>query len=485
MPPLPPPPQREVRINWHVSSWCNYSCSYCPVLVFRKRAANGEKQAHSFDYYPAAAWVEALRALPHPRMLLKLTGGEPMLDRENVRAALAGVTADPRFEIAIDTNGSWEPGFFADLDKRRIFLNIAYHPQETPFEAFFKRLHKIRDAGFCVAMVNLVLDPDDIDALAAILGQLEGDGFFVNLSALQSWGVYASRATRTAREIELVERYNTPLDIKYKLLNPPSRGRLCRYPARSYYLQYDGLMRVFCTGIESNLFTDGPPPLPEAALPCPYDHCIACNEMYRDLEDEPLVPYPGRLHTYLEYAEEVREARRRRRRRETLERWPGGRLAARWLDGEAQPSLQQELEARWAAARQEKAARQQMLIAVDAIRPAVPATPLFGAMDVYQETVRSRDRILLSGWAAAREQGAPVKEVRILLDGKPLAAVHEFHDRPDIAARFGRPELEQCGWRTMVYLPALEEGEHPLEAQAVGFDGAAAPLRVHSLKVIR
>lgn len=485
MPPLPPPPQREVRINWHVSSWCNYSCSYCPVLVFRKRAANGARQAHSFDYYPAESWVEKLRALPHPRMLLKLTGGEPMLDRENVRTVLAGITADPRFEIAIDTNGSWEPAYFDELDKRRIFLNVAYHPQETAFEPFVKRLRKLREAGFAVAMVNLVLDPDDIDALMAAVGRLEADGFFVNLSALQSWGVYASRSARTEREIDLVEAYNTPLDIRYKLLNPATRGRPCLYPARSFYLQYDGLMRVFCTDMESNLFTAGPPALPEEAQPCPYDQCIACNEMYRDLADEPLVPYPGRLHTYLEYAQEVREARRERQRQQAVERLPGGRTAARWLFGRRPPSLREELAARAAGAARQREQRRQALVAVDAIRPALPAERLFGAMDVYQEAVRSRDRILLSGWAAARDRGAPVKEVRILLDGKPLAAVREFHDRPDIAAQFGRPELEQCGWRTMVYLPALDEGEHPLEAQAVGFDGAAQPLRVHSLKVIR
>jgi organic radical activating enzyme len=469
---LPPHLESSVRLNWHISSWCNYSCDYCPVLVFHKRATNGARQPHAFDYYSAEEWVAGFRKFPQRHILLKITGGEPFIDRANLRTVLDGVSALEPYEIAIDTNGSWDPESFREVEKDKIFLNVAFHPHEIQFSVFFKRLRKIRDSGFRVAMVNLVLDPDDIPAFEKIIAALEREKFFVNLSAMQSWGAYASRTTRTGRELELIREYNTPLDLHFKILQPATRGRPCFYPAMSYYVQYDGMVQVFCTGETGHLFEGSLPPLPRQAVPCPYDHCVACNEMYRALADEPLVTTPLSLHTYEEYAREVTAWRR-------SQRWR--RLTRRFLGhGKRLAELRAALEA---ASSNDQSATLTVLGGPATV--SFPDAPAFGAIDAVNGgtlQARSRDRIALSGWAAA--QTGPVREVRIDVAGKTLGTVRDFEPRPEIATRFGRSDLLKTGWRTMVYLPALPPGEYSLDASAYTPAGASAPLAGLRLSII-
>ena len=92
---LPPDLQQAIRICWMISHWCNYQCDYCGVLVFSRRTA--QKQPHSFDYYPVEKWVEAFLRLKQERIIVKVAGGEPVVDRGNCKKMLTGLVADGRF----------------------------------------------------------------------------------------------------------------------------------------------------------------------------------------------------------------------------------------------------------------------------------------------------------------------------------------------------------------------------------------------------
>jgi len=478
---LPDDLRNSLKISWHLSSWCNYSCPYCPVLVFHKRSNEPEvRQRHAFDYYPVEQWVDALVKLPYERVVLNITGGEPMLDRKNVHALLDSLTRTGRFEISIDTNGSWDPGYFQSLADRNILLNVAFHPLDVDFETFFTRIGKIRDAGFRVVMVNMVLDPRNLPVLESVIGRLEDAGFFVNLSPMQPSGTYTSRTERTEREIELIEAYVTPLDIRFKVLKPPTKGRLCFYPAFTYYLQYDGLIRVFCGNDPGqNLFTGGPPPLAREAVPCPFDRCGGCNDMYRALVDEPLRTSPQRLVTYLDYVEDVRSYREKHRKRQPLRDLPLG--IGRLFD--RRPSLRSLFEQ--AAREASETGKQSVVVPIGNLETPLPSEPVFGAVDGCDGTIEaaSLDRIALSGWAASRDQ-VPV-QVRILLDSHELGIVEYFEYRPEIATRFGRPELAKSGWRTMVYLPALTPGDYQLRVRAVDVKGNSNDLAAPRVSILR
>lgn len=446
-PALPENLRNSLRIAWHLSNWCNYSCQYCGVLVFHKRARNGGVQAHAFDYQPVERWLDVFRAFPQRDIYLKITGGEPFLDRANFLALLEGLERTGRYTIRIDTNGSWDPAFFAGLDKTRILLNVSYHPGEVEFEAFRKRIRQIRAAGFRVAMVNFVLAPENIGAAERTLARLRKDGFFVNVSAMIPTGAYTARDERTPRELELLENYNTPIDLHFRLVNPVTRGRLCFHPAFSYYMLYDGSIKVYCGGQLQNIFTDGPPALPREAVPCPYDHCESCVEMYRALTDEPLVTRPLSLYPLDEYVEEVEEYRRSRR----------------WKT--AFSNLRHRLRRPFSVP---EGMSGNGLVA---IQPA--AGGLTGAVDAGSIEARSRDRVLLSGWAGGAS--GPVREIRLRAGGQEIGVVRHFLPRADASER---------GWQTMVYLPALPKGDYSITAEAVAQDGAAAVLPPVPLHII-
>jgi MoaA/NifB/PqqE/SkfB family radical SAM enzyme len=461
MPALPEHLTNALRIAWHISSWCNYSCHYCGVLVFHKRARNGEAQAHAFDYQPVHRWLDVFRAFPQQSIFLKITGGEPFLDRANFRELLAGLMAMDRYTLRIDTNGSWDPDFFRDLDKRRIQLNVSYHPGEIDFDPFLRRILAIREAGFAVTMVNFVLAPENLDAGERILARLEKEGFFVNLSAMIPTGAYTSRKTRTSREMELIESYNTPIDVHYRMVNPATKGRLCYHPAFSYYMLWDGSIKVYCGGTLQNVFTDGAPALPREAVPCPYEHCESCVEMYRALTDEPLVTRPVSLYTLDEYVEEV-ETYRAKRRWKNAARNLRHRLERLWGNGASSPEVP-------AAA------------LLKTIQPAPSSNgngaEVMGAIDGGAIRARSRDRLLLSGWAATREQTG-VASIELRVAEHPIGVVRHFCGRPD------RPDVPECGWQTMAYLPALRQGRYQLVARAIAPGGSAVDLPPVELEIV-
>ncbi len=476
MTPLPHHLKDSIRVNWHITSWCNYSCGYCPVVIFHKRSRSGARQPHAFDHYPVEQWLDLFRQLPQSHIHLKITGGEPFLDRKNLRGLLAGLTPLDNFHIGIDTNGFWDPAYYKGIDTNKVFVNVSCHPKETDFEGFLARLVAIRDASFRVAMVNFILAPENLAMFEKTFSRIESEGFFVNVSTMDPSGTYLSRTARDDRELRLIERYNTPVDVKYKVLKPATKGRPCFYPALSYYMMYDGRIQVSCTGSFQNAFTDGMPDLPREAVACPFDRCVGCADMYRAIEDEELVTSPLKIFTLEDYACEVGSYRKEQRWKNRVRDLPGGlgRLFG------AEPTEQ-------AVGPLHSPEEEQAELKFNAAGPPrlqLPPDPLFGAVDGSMSIeARSRDRITLSGWAASVKPETPVEEVRLLLGDQRIGTVRHFYYRPAIAAAYGRADLVKCGWRTMAYLPPLAEGEYKLIPRVIAVDGSSSPLATVHVKI--
>ena len=82
----------------------------------------------------------------------------------------------------------------------------------------------------------------------------------------------------------------------------------------------------------------------------------------------------------------------------------------------------------------------------------------------------------IAGWAASGQYGAPVRELKLLLDGHALATVTTFYARPDVAAYYGRNDLLNSGWQILVHLPALPSGDYQLVAVATDRDGVSGTI---------
>ncbi len=74
-------------LRWLVTEWCNYRCGYCPQSHDRF-ARRGHFTAHAFDNFPLRRWLAAFeRHFAERRLSLVMTGGEPMVDGQNMRGA--------------------------------------------------------------------------------------------------------------------------------------------------------------------------------------------------------------------------------------------------------------------------------------------------------------------------------------------------------------------------------------------------------------
>jgi hypothetical protein len=343
------------------------------------------------------------------------------------------------------------------------------------FSEFFPRLLKIRESGFAVPIVTFVLAPDNLDQADHVITTLEKENFFVNVSTMMHTGVYLSRTERTDRELDIVEKYNTPIDKQFKIVNPPTKDRLCFYPAMSYYIMYDGSVHVACLDTSQNLFTDGIPEIPREAVPCPHQRCIGCVDMYRSLVDEPLVKNPLKLFTLEDYADEVQT---HRKQHEKQQRWESSFVGRLFGAGRDKPSFRSQIQL------DPPPPDVTQLISANAIRMALPDSPVFGHIDQPCLKARSRDRVSISGWAVSRRHGAPIQEVKITVDGKEIGVVNDFFYRPDVAVNYGRPDMTKCGWRTMVFLPQLPHGEYELIPKGVDKDGAWSDLPSSKVQIV-
>ena len=108
-------------IRLSITDRCDFRCTYC--------------MAEEMEFLPRDRVLSLEECLRVVRTFVglgvtkvRITGGEPFLDRENFRKILLGVLAMPAWSIQIDTNGSWDPEYFADVPKEKLGLNIAFHP---------------------------------------------------------------------------------------------------------------------------------------------------------------------------------------------------------------------------------------------------------------------------------------------------------------------------------------------------------------------
>jgi MoaA/NifB/PqqE/SkfB family radical SAM enzyme len=115
-------------------------------------------------------------------------------------------------------------------------------------------------------------------------------------------------------------------------------------------------------------------------------------------------------------------------------------------------------------------------IPVAASPAATPAQPIFGYFDAPEVQGRSLEPVRITGWIASGRHGAPVREVKLRLQGQELVTVLKFHARPDVASYYGRKDLLHSGWQVTVNLPRLSPGQYELTAEAMDPDGAAGAL---------
>lgn len=288
-------PDREppvILLRWLVTEWCNYNCGYCDQTHDRYAAKNGYT-AHAFDNVTLEKWLKAFaHHFRDKRLSLVITGGEPMIDRNNTVQFLRELSAMPTVEcIRIDTNASWDPDAFEKIDLSKIILMCTYHPGQVSKERFMGRIDRLLDAGFKVGMVNYVMNKENFPMYERVKKQLATRGIPLHPNPL-----WDAKGQYSAEDLSLLKEELPELDYMYRTRIASPHQRRCLFPALGYEMDQIGNIHVGChSGVSGNFFNNKLPGLFAGAVPCPHHSCV-CLDKYSFLKnvDRNLTPNPLR-----------------------------------------------------------------------------------------------------------------------------------------------------------------------------------------------
>jgi hypothetical protein len=112
----------------------------------------------------------------------------------------------------------------------------------------------------------------------------------------------------------------------------------------------------------------------------------------------------------------------------------------------------------------------------------VTAQPPFGSLDSAMgatsksATMLSNDTLSVLGWAADVQDGAPVRQVQILIDGVLAGNGTLGGARPDVATYFKNPAYANSGWSFNYAANTLSAGQHTVSAVATDSFGISTTL---------
>ena len=89
-------------------------------------------------------------------------------------------------------------------------------------------------------------------------------------------------------------------------------------------------------------------------------------------------------------------------------------------------------------------------------------------------TLRAGQPIVIQGWAADSERGAPVAKVEAFVGSESVGSTGAFFDRPDVVTDKKRQDFRSSGWEIRGKLPALSPGSYTLTAKAVNGEDRVA-----------
>jgi len=273
--PAAPPWPHQPTVEWQVCGQCNYDCSYC---IQSKSTRVG---------YPSRAEVDAALAffatLPGT-WEIKMTGGEPFVSRLFLEHIVPALAAGPH-TISTLTNLSApkrQLEQFAALTHGKLgIVSASLHLEFTETEPFLDRLEHLRRHADASArfVVNAVLVPERLDAVAEAKRRVEGAGFrfFPQLMKVKR-GVHHYTAAQWRAIEAIVGDVELATATRSANMAPAYTGRRCWTGARYLVLLQHGdawscrTARRHDEGWLGNVY-DGRVALRSGPIRCPYDIC--------------------------------------------------------------------------------------------------------------------------------------------------------------------------------------------------------------------
>jgi surface antigen len=87
------------------------------------------------------------------------------------------------------------------------------------------------------------------------------------------------------------------------------------------------------------------------------------------------------------------------------------------------------------------------------------------------------------GWAADPQDGAPVKQMQVLIDGAVVGNAGLNQARPDVASAYGKPAYTNSGWSFVYAAGYMSGGTHTVSAIATDSLGLSTTLGTKTITV--
>ena len=170
--------------SWFLTSWCNYSCTYCSVA-----RVLDDKLDKKTSYSSHELVLRKLSLVKDP-FVIELLGGEPSIHKDilKILRLLNGIDKCKRVEFITNLSRSYE--FYAELAKEeynKIELTASYHFEyyDSKFTDKLLKLSKLSTITLSVS-VNLPTDPKYWDDTKELIDFLEENDIFVMINFLHS-----------------------------------------------------------------------------------------------------------------------------------------------------------------------------------------------------------------------------------------------------------------------------------------------------------
>jgi len=164
------PNLNEVFIDWPLTNWCNYRCSYCPVL--RDLHSDFKKPDHTELHNLTLARLKNLSS----NFNICITGGEPCLHPQIDEIISSLVNMKNCLNVALFTNLSRSLEYYkslAQLKTDKLGICASYHPDFANKEKFIEKAIAIKESGNMInVQVSMIDDMSRAHELIDVMDKL-------------------------------------------------------------------------------------------------------------------------------------------------------------------------------------------------------------------------------------------------------------------------------------------------------------------------
>jgi organic radical activating enzyme len=264
----------RIILKWFMTNWCNYNCAYC----FQDHSRNRRRSSpsiHAFDNYSPVKWIEAIdKAFQTKEMTVTITGGEPMLDMENISEFLEMMLNRTYIDnVRITSNMSWNPLSLENLhNKEKLIFYLTFHPSQVRYNDFLTKAKRLEELGFSIGLVNYVMTTHQSSYYEEFRDRLKEANLPLHPSPL--W------YSKPDKHLKKILKQMLDIADANSLMGGITKGKICYFPSIGYELNQDGKINVGCfPWVNGNIFKNDIPKLPEGPVRCPRYQC-RCFDKY-------------------------------------------------------------------------------------------------------------------------------------------------------------------------------------------------------------